>query len=287
MLKQVDVNVIEVRGKAGPRVPFEVYCLSDVHHDSIKCDISLFRKHLEHASNSHSKLVLIAGDLFDAMQGRDDPRRSLEELRAEYKREHYLDLIVSDLVKTLSDFPSLTYILGKGNHETSVQRKNGTDLIGRVVELLNAGGISALAAGYWGFLSLKLLGSDNSTVRQKNLYWHHGLSTSAPVTRGIIETAREGTYLPDADVVVNGHNHQQYITSVPRLRLNRKGRTYRDYQKFLRTPGYKTAGLFANSQTGFDVERHPAPTPLGCIRVDWYFDPTKKDIWPDPREMLG
>jgi UDP-2,3-diacylglucosamine pyrophosphatase LpxH len=47
--------------------------ISDVHWDAIDCDRRLLKKHLDEAVATDS-MVLINGDLFDLMQGRNDRR---------------------------------------------------------------------------------------------------------------------------------------------------------------------------------------------------------------------
>jgi hypothetical protein len=107
--------------------------------------------------------------------------------------------------------------------------------------------------------------------RVKVLYWHHGAGANAPITKGVLETGRQSSYMPDADVIMNGHNHQQYALPIPRIRLGINGVPYEEYQYFVRTPGYKRAGLVAGDRHGFDIEKAPAPTTRGCVRLDYEF----------------
>lgn len=55
---------------------------SDRHHDNIHCDRRLERRHLEQAA-ARSALIVDAGDLFCAMQGKYDPRSSMDDIRPE------------------------------------------------------------------------------------------------------------------------------------------------------------------------------------------------------------
>jgi hypothetical protein len=246
-----------------------LYAMSDIHFDSVKCDLNLLAKHLSLAAETKSP-VLIGGDLFDVMQSHDDPRRSLEELQSEYKHDSYLDLVVLDAANFLSKF-NVPYIIGMGNHEAAVLRKNNTNLIERLVYALNTGGGEAYSMGYWGFIRLMFQYEKGDERCSRTLYWHHGFGASAPVTRGVIDTARQAAYLPDADVVINGHNHQEYVVTLNRIRLTKLGAPYEQYQHFVRTPGYKKAGLVHGDKFGFDIEKMPAPTTRGCVRLDFTF----------------
>ena len=140
---------IEISSKSTEELT--VMLASDIHYDSSACDIKLFEKHLKIAEEKQSP-VIIAGDLFDAMQGRDDPRRNIEELKNEYAVSSYFDAIVLDVRRFLLKYKVPYYIIGLGNHETSVLRKINTDLVQRLCLLLRLEGQPAEAMGYWGYI---------------------------------------------------------------------------------------------------------------------------------------
>ncbi len=93
--------------------------------------------------------------------------------------------------------------------------------------------------------------------------YFHGAGGEAPVTRGVIQTARQAVYLPDANVVLNGHNHHQYVIPIARERLSNKGRHYSDIQYHVRTPGYKQD--YGDGTKGWNVERGGVPKPIGAV----------------------
>lgn len=269
-----NASVLDIVHKIKSKDTKHLYAMSDIHFDSVKCDLALLDKHLSAAAETKSP-VLIGGDLFDVMQSHDDPRRSLEELREEYKHESYLDLVVLDAAKFLSKF-NVPYIIGMGNHETAVLRKNNTNLIERLVYALNTTGGEAYSMGYCGFIRMNFQYEKGEERCSRTLYWHHGSGAAAPVTRGVIDTARQAAYLPDADVVINGHNHQEYVVTLNRIRLSNSGMPYEQYQHFIRTPGYKKAGLINGDMFGFDIEKMPAPTTRGCVRLDFNYSHGEK-----------
>jgi hypothetical protein len=241
---------------------------SDIHYDSILCDVKLFEKHLKLAEQQGSP-VIIAGDLFDAMQGRDDPRRSIEELKAEYKVASYYDAIVLDVSKFLQKFKVPYYIIALGNHETSVLRKINTDLVERLCYDLRLHGQPAEAMGYWGYIRFMFNYKHGGAAISKTLYFHHGKSTSAPVTKGVIQTNRQSVYIHDADFVLNGHNHSAYLMPVQVEKLNQK--TMQPYTQsvwFIRTPGYKQSPGDSMQTWGYGAEKHRTPTPRGCMFLD-------------------
>lgn len=247
-----------------------VCCMSDIHRDSSKCDETLFRKHLDEAKRRGS-IVLIAGDLFDAMQGRDDPRRSVEELQAQYHTSSYFDALVMDTAEFfLKDYKDLHFIFALGNHETSVLTHNSTNLIDRLVYAMNTQGGHALGGGYYGWLRF-MFSRGNSNRKSKKLYWHHGKGTSAVMSFGTLESRRQASYI-EADIFLNGHNHQGYYVPLKKITLSDSGRQRADTIHFLRTPGYKFSGIEAEQRHGYDIERHPEPTTRGCIFVGFTID---------------
>ena len=244
---------------------------SDIHYDSVTCDVKLFEKHLKLAEELQAP-VIIAGDLFDAMQGRDDPRRSIEELKAEYAVASYFDAIVLDVKKFLQRFKVPYYIIGLGNHETAVLRKINTDLVQRLCLLLRLEGQPAEAMGYWGYVRFMFKYKKGGAAVSKTLYYHHGKSNGAPVTKGIIQVNRQAVYIHDADIVLNGHNHQSYCMPVQVEKLNQKTmRPYTSTVWYLRTPGYKKSPGDSLQTWGYGPEKHRSPTPRGCMFVDFTY----------------
>jgi len=94
-----------------------------------------------------------------------------------------------------------------------------------------------------------------------NIKYFHGSGGEAPVTRGVIQTNRQAVYLPDADIVINGHSHNSYWIPIQRERLTRDGTQYFDTQHHLRTPGYMQS--YGDGTAGWEVTRGGVPKPLG------------------------
>lgn len=250
---------------ADSRASVPVFVTSDIHFDSPHCDRALLRRHMEQAA-ARGAGVIINGDLFDAMQGQSDPRRSYAELRPEYQgRNDYFNAIVDDTAAFLRPYLGQGRVpwvlITRGNHETAVRRKSNIDLVSVLTMSLRDTGAVVLAGEYEGWLRVRLHVNRTKSLTC-NIYWHHGRGGSAPVTRGVIDTARQAVYLPDADIVLNGHNHHGWIMPVPRLRIGSTGPPYQDICYYLRTPGYK------RGDGEFERERIPAPKPRGGIWLD-------------------
>jgi len=281
-IKQVSSAVTDIIYKCGATASASIYHMSDLHLDSPYCDRRQLERDLKAAEESGS-VVMIAGDVFDAMQTHNDPRRSLEELKAKYKVSNYLDAIVIDVTEFLGKF-KVPYIIGLGNHETVITKKLNTSLPDRLVFGINKGGGQALVMGYEGYLRIIFRYKKGSAGAMKVIYFHHGKGGNAPVTRGVIHTNRQAVAFRDADLVHNGHNHQGYTVPISRACLSQNGTPYNDVMWFIRSPGYKSGGMPSGEQFGYGVEKHPEPTPIGFVRVDYEYN--KRDgisITPVPK----
>ena len=244
---------------------------SDAHHDSNSCNRKLETQHLDLAKE-RGALILDFGDLFDAMQGRKDRRGSYSDIRPEDVVENYFDSIVSHAAEDYRPYANNFVMLGHGNHETSVSHHCNLDLTSNLVYRLNSDtpGARVHVGGFGGWVRFAC--TIQKTVMQTiRLKYHHGFGgTQSPVTRGTIQTNRQAVYLPDADIVVNGHNHQDYLLAIKRERLSTKGTISHDLAWFARTPGYKDE--YGNGFGGWSVEHGNAPTAQGCVWLRLFYD---------------
>lgn len=238
--------------------------MSDNHYDSIECDRELMTRHFKKVEDRKA-LVLMTGDWFDAMQGKFDPRRSMAELREEYRRDDYYDYVVKDSYEYLRKYKQYLMVMGDGNHERSVLKNANTNLMDRLVGLLRLDGSPVIHGGYGGWVRLRLDREKGHNQKNINIKYFHGAGGDAPVTRGVIHTNRQAVYLPDADIVVNGHNHNQYYVAITRERINGYGRPYKDIQHHIRVPGYKDG--YEDGSNSWEVSRGGVPKPLGCVWV--------------------
>jgi hypothetical protein len=236
---------------------------SDRHHDSIFCDRDLETEHLEEAREKGA-LIIDCGDMFDAMQGRFDPRSDMEAVRPEYRVNNYFDQLVSVAAADYAPYAGYFLLIGKGNHETSVLKRQSTDLISNLVHRLNTEyGGHTYSGGYGGWVRMQFQGPDGKARAAVNLKYHHGAGGGGPVTRGVIQSNRQAVYLPDADVIVNGHTHDSWIVPIARERLTHRSQVRQDIAYHVRTAGYKSE--YRDGSGGFHVERWGPPKPLGCV----------------------
>lgn len=106
-------------------------------------------------------------------------------------------------------------------------------------------------------------------------YYHGAGGGSAPVTRGVIQTNRQAVYLPDADVVINGHNHEAWYMPISRERIGDTGVIYQDVQHHIRTATYKND--YGDGSGGWHVEGGKPPKPMGAAWIRLSADTRRRE----------
>ena len=243
----------------------------DRHHDNKACLRDLELKHLKQAQE-RGALIVDVGDLFCAMQGKYDPRGNMDDIRPEDVGSKYFDNIVDHAADFYGPFAKNIVLLGEGNHEVSIQDHHHTNLISRLVHCLNSkhqGNVIQGGYGGWIRLQFKIRSTINHSISIK---YHHGSGGgNSPVTRGTIQTNRQAVYLPDANVVINGHTHDAYHVPIARERCSQNNmRVSTDIIHFLRTPTYKDD--YGDGKTGWWIVKGYPPKPRGCVWMHLVYD---------------
>lgn len=289
IITKTQANVITVKLEdVGLNWEQWVLVTSDRHHDSIYSDKSLAKKHLEMAKERNA-LVVDIGDFFDAMQGKYDPRKNYSELDPKYlkmmakERIGYLDAIVKDAVEFYKPYANSILMLGKGNHETAILNHNDVDLTSNLVYGLNtASGSNIQMGSYAGWIKFYFV--IYKTQRQTiNIKYHHGYGGGGAVTKGVIQANRQAVYLPDADIIINGHIHESWILSNKRERISDKGVTHQDYQHHVRTGTYKDD--YNDGSESWAVLKGMPPKPKGAMWIRFYL--SGKNVLTSITQELG
>lgn len=269
-VNKVTANVLNIELDVPSAPGWEQWFLlsSDRHHDSADCDRALELRHLEKARALGAR-VLDFGDMFDAMQGKYDPRRNYPEMRPEYvkamadTRKGYFDVIVADAVDFYAPFADLFALVTVGNHETGVSKHSDVNLTDAFVYGLNAAAGSSCAKGaYGGWVVFRVTYSGTRKMTRRLKYFH-GAGGGGQVNKGVQVAPRQAVFVPDAHVVVNGHIHESWILALKRERITDQGRIYQDLQYHVRTPTYKDE--YGDGSHGWDVERGQPPKPRGAV----------------------
>lgn len=246
---------------------FKILCTADRHIDHKLSDINLQKKHLKEAQAGGWPVIDI-GDLFCAMQGRYDPRSTRRALlNCLNEKEEYLDALVDYAESILAPFKNNLAMLGLGNHETSQLRRNETHILNRLVKRL---GPQTVVGGYQGWIKVHFNTGADGGRQSLNIRYVHGSGGCAPVTKGVIKTNRRAVVYPDANIILSGHSHEQWIVPISRYRLNARGNEFRDEQLHVQIPSYKDD--VTGEIMGWAVEKEMAPKPTGAIWLKFWYE---------------
>ena len=254
---------------------------SDVHWDNPDCRRDVEIRHLREAVDRNA-VIVDAGDLFCAMQGKYDKRSDKGKVREEHRSGDYLDTLVRTAADYCAPFAKNMVVIGRGNHETSISNRHETDLTARLTERLNdRTGSNILAGGYSGFVVFKFECGENQRFR-KLLWYHHGYGGGGPVTKDIIQAQRQQTYVDNADIMLSGHVHEQFATPYERVGVDRDGDFYRRRTWYLKTPTYKEE--YKQGQSGWHIETGKGPKPIGAWWMRCRYTKTDLEMTPIPAE---
>ena len=242
---------------------------SDHHWDNPDSNQEMIKRHLQEAKEKNAH-VFIVGDFFCAMQGKYDRRASKDKLRPEHQKANYLDSLVDTAANWLEPYKEQIAIIGLGNHETAILKNHETNLIERLVERLNINNKNKVyAGGYGGYIRLNFQRGGSSRL-PLNIKYFHGYGGGGPVTKGVIQSYRQSQFYPDADIVISGHVHEQYLMSYMQERLKDDGSIKLKEQWHVRMPTYKDE--YKDGHSGWHVENGRPPKPLGAwwLKVNYH-----------------
>ena len=233
---------------------------SDIHLDNPKCDRQLLKQHLDEcrAAKGHA---LFFGDVLCVMQGKKDRRGSKGDIRPEHLGGNYFDLVFRESADFLKPYGDMILMMGDGNHETAVLSNQEIDPLENVVRLMRNDGAITEHMGYQGFVRFVFYRDNNESVRRCTLFFHHG-AWGGIVTKGAMGGGRYAQIAPDADIVLNGHNHERSIVAHPCYRISNNGKAWVEQRWHLQTGTYKQE---FGGTGGWAVERIVMPKSLGGI----------------------
>lgn len=242
---------------------FTFLLASDIHLDNPKCDRQMLAKHLDQMAESNG-YALFFGDVLCLMQGKKDRRGDKGSIRPEHQGGNYFDLVFDESAQWLKPWQDRILVMGDGNHETAVLSNQEIDPLENVCRRMRDTGSKVEHMGYQGFVRFSFYKELNSCVRRCTLFFHHG-AWGGVVTKGTMGGGRYASVAPDADILVNGHNHEKTIVSHPCYRINQSGRAWLENRWHLQTGTYKQefGGI-----GGWAVERIVMPKSLGGIWLD-------------------
>lgn len=271
--KKNDCLIVKMRYKAGFKQSFLL--TSDEHFDSKNCDRKTLKKHLSTAkANGWGWFSL--GDAYDLMGGKYDKRSSKKDIRPEYNKGFYFDEVRKDFVKFIEPYSANLIQITEGNHENSVRRRHEFDILDATVRQLNKiEGNKVNYGKYTGWVRFMFEHEAGGKSHKTDLYYSHGSGGNAPVTRGVIQSARRQDMVR-ADIYVTGHIHTGYNLPRPVAILNKSGKELIIEPEHIQLGTYKQSwGGDWESQKGF------SPAIIGGCVLEFYAesDKIKFKIW--------
>lgn len=234
---------------------------SDIHLDSKQCDRELLKRHCDEAD-----YIKIYGDLFDLMQGRQDKRRSLSDLKDKYKSSNYIDEVVKDAVEFFKPYAKKLLIVSLGNHESSVILNVGTNPISAFCLLMRMNGSNVVEGSYQGYMVDAFFLKNKVTLNIITTAFHHGSGGAPQKTEGTLEIEGDKAKFPNADIIMKGHNHFKWHNpGQTRYWLNKAYHIEKRIQHHVRLGTYKSSKF----TDGWEVEKGFKPTPLGGYFVNY------------------
>lgn len=260
-----NVHVVKINYSKDKKT-FPFLLSSDHHWDNPDCDRAMIKRHLEWCKKEGA-LAFFFGDFFCAMQGKYDKRSDKSKIRPEHQTARYLDSLVDTAADWLMPYREQIGVIGLGNHETAILKNHETHLIERLVERLNAGQPEhrVYAGGYGGYIKFEFSHKGNGSRFSKLLKYHHGHGGGGPVTKGVIQSQRNAAFIADADIVVSGHVHEQYLIAHTKESLSHSGKVTVSNQWHVRTPTYKDE--YKDGYGGWHIETGKMPKPLGAWKL--------------------
>jgi hypothetical protein len=245
---------------------FRMGMFSDIHWDNPKCDWNLLKHDLDYCLKNEIP-IMFNGDTFCLMQGAYDPRKMKGDIRPEHNNARYFDSIIETAVDFFLPYANLLTVVGYGNHETSIIKRQETDVIQRFVTLLNyKAGSNVMTGGYGGWLIVNQLvkASSNATQATKIKYFH-GSGGGGLVTKGALNLTRAMEMYEGYDVFTMGHIHENSARNDVRDSINfhpTKGYYFNHKQIHSMITGtYKEE--YIDGLYGWHVERGAPMKPVG------------------------
>lgn len=273
------MKALEFTTRLRANTPLELALLSDTHIDSPNFDQSTFEEHANYCLDNQ-RYILFGGDIFDAII-RTDQKRAVNSLLE--KSDNQLNVKLDKAYELLKPYQSIILFFGRGNHEESTLKHNGIDLLEMLAKILNAGQKHQIVVGnYANFLRFNWLDGRNKSILHYDIFQHHGMGGSAPVTKGMIDFNRIAKGV-NADLIWIGHKHQAIIdASDPIMYLDHNGKVVLKNRQCIMTPSYqKGRTIDPNINFAERMYSHTAISGFGQVTLTPTIQDSKYILVPD------
>lgn len=230
------MKAIQFETTVRSNLPLKLALISDPHIDNPNFDQPTFTEHANYCLEDQ-RYILFGGDVFDAII-RTDHKRAVNSLLE--RGDNQLNAKLDQAYELLKPYQHQILFFGRGNHEESILKYNGVDLLEMLAKILNADQKHQIIVGnYANFLRFNFKDSRGKSVAHYDIYQHHGMGGSAPVTKGMIDFNRIAKGV-NADLIWIGHKHQAVIdASDPIMYLDQNGNVILKNRQCIMTPSYQ------------------------------------------------
>lgn len=208
---------------------------SDIHFDSPDCDRETLKKHLDYCLKD-GRYILINGDFFDMIILGDRKRATPHHIT---NTDNQLNVKLNEAYEFLKPYQNNILFFGRGNHEESIMKYNGLDVLEMLTTMLNMGSEHKILYGnYTNFLRFTFK-EKNRNEYNYDIYAHHGCGGSAPATKGMLDFGALAKGI-NADLIWLGHKHNSLVDySAPVMHIDRNGDVILKNRQCIETPSYQ------------------------------------------------
>lgn len=212
LLTGISGHLFRLKYKGGQKQ--HLYLLSDLHLGSSATYEKRILEDLNEAMELNAR-ININGDLLDGILPKDFMRYMPSVVNDKLQgRDDLINATVDYVVNFLKPYVSNIDEIADGNHELAILKHHSVDILGMVIDKLNAECGTDIKHGYYlGFITYLFEHESGGCVKHYKIFRNHGTTKSAPVSLGTIEFNRQQAQLGGVDCIWLGHSHD--ITSHP------------------------------------------------------------------------
>jgi len=234
---------------------FRLKVIADVHLGAVACDEKAFKDYL--ADCNDNTYYLGIGDLYDAIIVTD---KRYDKSSDASDGDDIVDFQVNKGVELLEPYKDKILGLGYGNHERTIIRRSGSDMMKRTCRRL---GVPEL--GYSGLFKL-IFRMKHGAARSVIIRYHHGFGGGSRTQGADLTKFSKDAAHWDADLFLYGHVHRKQDDEIQRLGL--RGTKLIAKPKIIVICGtFLKTYLDGSDATYSEVAGYP-PTTIGGVNID-------------------
>lgn len=217
--------------------PIKIAFMSDIHADSPDADLVSFKRDLA-ICKKEGRSIVFGGDMFDAIIHTDQKR--FTPSRSDNNRDDQINVKIDLMFILLKDYADNIIFMGRGNHEESILKYSGVNMIDLLIKQLNHYKTNGeiIEGNYQNFIRFDFLDGRGKSMAHYDILQHHGAGASAPVTKGAIDFNRI-IHGANVDLVVLGHkHHSNFLGSDPIMYIDNNGEVKIKNRQAIMTPSY-------------------------------------------------